>query len=115
MRLWPRLSLPCAGGSGDRGAKLVELGANAVEDPSARRLAAILPVSEAQVALFQPMMLPMWLELSALSLLTYGLSPARKPVSEPKVAAKRKRRRKATVKMRSGVVIPFARRAANEN
>jgi hypothetical protein len=95
--------------------KLVELGANAVEDPSARRLAAILPVSEAQVALFQPMMLPVWLELSALSLLTYGLSPARKPAPEPKVAVKRKNCRKATVKKPSATVIPFARRAVNDN
>jgi hypothetical protein len=54
-------------------------------------------------------------ELSALSLLTYGLRLARKLMAEPKVAAKRKTRRKATVNKRSAVVLPSERRVANEN
>jgi hypothetical protein len=76
--------------------ELVQLGAAIVEDPAAKRLAAILPWSEAQIALATPLMLPVWLELSGLVLLTYGLAPRRKP--KRKVAVKKSRKKKAPPK-----------------
>jgi hypothetical protein len=56
--------------------ELAKLGALTAEDPSARRIAAVLGVSEARVRLVTPLLLPVWLELSGLTLLTIGLSPA---------------------------------------
>jgi hypothetical protein len=75
-------------------AELVRLGSAIVVDPAARRLAAILPVSEATIGLAQPLMLPVWLELSGLVLLTYGLAPgAPKAPSKPAGAKARRKRR----------------------
>jgi len=53
-------------------------GAQVVEDPGARRLAAVLPVLEATIQLYEPLLLPVWLELTALATLTYGLAPVRR-------------------------------------
>jgi len=72
--------------------ELVRLGSATVIDPAARRLAALLPISEAQFGLVQPLMLPVWLELSGLVLLTYGLAPRHQPAVPPKIKARRKRR-----------------------
>ena len=51
-------------------AELVRLGATIAEDSLAKRLAAYTGVSEANVQLWQPVMLPAWLDLSGLVLLT---------------------------------------------
>ncbi len=59
-------------------------GAQVVEDPGARRLAAVLPVLEATIQLYEPLLLPVWLELTALATLTYGLAPIRRlPAPNP--------------------------------
>jgi len=63
-------------------------GAQIVEDPGTRRLAAFLPVSEATIQLYQPLLLPVWLELTALATLTYGLAPpGRRPAPSPPLPA----------------------------
>jgi hypothetical protein len=74
--------------------QLVQLGAHTAEDPGARRIAAMIPgLSEAQYGLLQPLLLPMWLELSGLSLLTYGLSKPKVQAKAPKAKRKRKKRK----------------------
>lgn len=89
--------------------QLVAAGAPIAEDSGAKRLAALLPITEANVSLYQPLMLPVWLELGGLVLLTYGLSsvPQRKKVPSRAV----KKRRKATTKRTN--VLPL--RARNDN
>lgn len=70
--------------------RLALMGVAKVEDSGARRLAAILPLTEAQIALYQPLLLPIWLELSGLALLTFGLSHR---TAEPPEKIRRKKRR----------------------
>src|SRR5262245_48609338 len=85
-------------------------------DPQARRIAAILPVSEEAVALYQPLILP--LSISALGLLLIAVgahSPKPRKVSQ-KRKGKRKRRKAlgaspARKHKTSAVVLPFARKA----
>ncbi|HXF53361.1 MAG TPA: hypothetical protein VNK52_04485 [Hyphomicrobiaceae bacterium] len=51
-------------------------------DPQARRIAAVLPLTEAQVQLYQPLILPMTISLLGILLLAYGAHPifaARRP------------------------------------
>jgi hypothetical protein len=89
--------------------RLVSVGVAKVEDSGAQRIAAIVPLSEAQIALYQPLLLPIWLELSGLALLTYGLS---QPTAAPYVEVKRRRRRKqkATVARGATNVVNFPKR-----
>lgn len=67
-------------------------------DPAAERLAVLLGVSEASVALYSPLALPLGLELGGFIFLATGLSPrSKKPDSRPKRSgrnAKAKVRRK---------------------
>jgi hypothetical protein len=74
--------------------ELTKLGARTAEDPAAQRIAAVLHVSEAQIGMVQPLLLPVWLELSGLVLLTYGLSSARReaPIEKPKRKARKQKR-----------------------
>jgi hypothetical protein len=74
--------------------ELTKLGARTVEDPAARRVAAMLGVSEAQIGTVQPLLLPIWLELSGLVLLTYGLSSPRReaPAEKPKRKGRKQKR-----------------------
>jgi hypothetical protein len=67
--------------------ELTKLGAPTAEDPAARRIAAWLGVSEAQVGLTQPLLLPVWIELSGLVLLTYGLSSSGRKRRDPEAVA----------------------------
>ena len=72
----------------------------------ARRLAGVTGLPEAAIALYQPLMLPVWLELSGLVLLTYGLSPGG-PVQKAAVARKRTiRRRKRQHRFKASVGKP---------
>ena len=89
--------------------RLATIGVAKVEDSGARRLAAILPLSEDQIALYQPLLLPIWLELSGLALLTYGLSPRTTApyVEQPK---RRRRKRKAAVVGGATNVVNFPKR-----
>lgn len=66
---------------------LTKLGARTVEDPSAKRIAAVLGVSEAQIAMAQPLLLPVWIELSGLALLTYGLSSSGRKRRNPEAVS----------------------------
>ncbi len=93
-------------------ADIVRLGAEIAEDSMAKRLAAFLPVSEAKVSLWQPVMLPTWLDLSGLALLTFGLGYAPQRQPEPKREKAKKKRKKSA--RRSAVIVPFAR-AINDN
>lgn len=68
-------------------AELAKLGAQTAEDPAARRIAGVLGVSEAQIAMVQPLLLPIWLELSGLALLTYGLSSSGRKRRDPEAVA----------------------------
>jgi hypothetical protein len=47
-----------------------------VDDSMARRIAAVLPVTEQQVQLYQPLLLPFALQLGGFVLLALGLAPA---------------------------------------
>jgi hypothetical protein len=65
----------------DARTKLDGVGAHTVEDPLARRLAAIIPgLSEGAIQLYLQLMFPMWLELSGLVLVSFGLAPPRRKV-----------------------------------
>lgn len=50
----------------------------ATEDPGAKRLAAVLGVSEASVAMYSPLLLPLGLELGGFIFLALGLAPRRR-------------------------------------
>jgi hypothetical protein len=98
----------------DARAKLAGLGARTVEDPLARRLAAIIPgVSEANVQLYLPLLLPTWLELSGLVLVSFGLAPPRRKVRikarKRRVKQKRAPRHKPVARL--GNVVRFPRKA----
>ena len=62
--------------------KLVGLGARVAEDPGARVMAALLPVSAETYRLISPALLPIWLELTAPLLLAFGLAPPRRRKDE---------------------------------
>jgi hypothetical protein len=97
--------------------RLLNAGAPIVEDSGAKRLAALLPfLSAADITLYQPVLLPVWLELGGIALLTFSLSPVHKQVRQPKARVKRKttKRRSKPRTKKTAVVIPFAR-AVNDN
>jgi hypothetical protein len=89
--------------------ELVKLGSATVEDPMARRLAALLPVSEAWIGTAQPLMLPVWLELSGLVLLTYGLAPRLQTAPTKKIRRRKKKRTPRTPAPPAAAVVPFKR------
>lgn len=85
----------------------MRLGATIAEDSLAKHLAAYTGVSEANVQLWQPVMLPAWLDLSGLVLITYGLGrPPKRQSAKPARKATRKREKPAK---RTAKVLPFAR------
>ena len=93
---------------GEARTKLAGVGAHTVEDPLARRLAAIIPgVSEGAIQLCLPLALPIWLELSGLVLVSFGLAPRRR--AKVKVRTRRAKK-KATPRKSpapSAKVVPF--------
>lgn len=92
-------------------AKLVDLGAQAVEDPGAQRIAALLSISAATYQQVSPMLLPLWLELAAPLLLSIGLAPVRK--ARAGVRRRRKRKRRLALKPSASIaVVPLKRAAA---
>lgn len=79
-------------------------------DPLASRLAAVLPVTEADIALYQPLVLPLAISATGLLLIACGAhSPKRRKVVRRK--GRRKKRRQPTPKPPSAKVIPLRRRA----
>ena len=85
-------------------------------DPQARRLAAIQPVSEEAIALYQPIILPVAISVLGLLLITAGAhqpTPV-KPQKRRKGKRRRKPRlgpRKPAAKTASATIVPFARKA----
>ncbi len=59
---------------------LVAIPAVKVEDPMSRRLAAATGLSEATVALYQPLLFPLALQIGGFFFLAYGFAPARNEV-----------------------------------
>lgn len=62
---------------------VVQAGAVEHSDPGARRLSHVLPISEDAVRLYMPLLLPLWVELAGLVLLSFGLS-RRRPAAAPR-------------------------------
>jgi hypothetical protein len=82
--------------------------AERVVDGMAVRISAALPfLSVEAVQLYQPLMLPLGLQLGGFLMLALGLSPKREP--EPKPASKRRSRRRAAArpKAKLGTVVSF--------
>lgn len=80
-------------------------------DPQARRLAAVLPVSEEAIQLYQPLVLPLAISALGLLLISTGAHQPR-PVKAPKRKGKRRRRaRKPPAKKASATVLPFKKSA----
>ena len=72
-------------------AKLIELGAYAVEDPGAQHVAAVLPISAATYQQIAPALLPVWLEMTAPLLFSIAVAPFH---SHVKARARKRRKRK---------------------
>jgi hypothetical protein len=76
-------------------------------DPQARRIAAILPVSEESVALYQPIILPLSISVLGLLLISVGAHTP-KPVKAQKRKGKRKpRKRLGNAKPRAKLPTPL--------
>lgn len=87
---------------------LAEKPAERVEDSMAKRISAAMPFLTAEdVELYQPLVLPLALQLGGFLMLALGLSP--KERIEPKPKARRKPRKKAAVKPKAklGTVVDF--------
>lgn len=81
------------------------------KDPMARRLAAVLPVSEEAVALYQPLILPLAISALGLLLIAAGAHPPKRRKA-PKRKGKRKRRKRlGPLAKPSTNVVPLRRRA----
>ena len=80
-----------------------------VADPGAERIANILGVSEANVALYSPLALPLGMELGGFIFLATGLAPRRREARNAAVARKAKRKAKAKprAKEKSVRVLPM--------
>jgi hypothetical protein len=82
--------------------------AERVEDSMARRISAAMPfLTAADVELYQPLVLPLGLQLGGFLMLALGLSPRR---AEPESKVKRRPRKKAVAKLKAkrlGTVVNF--------
>lgn len=84
----------------------------APKDPMASRLAAVLPVSEADIALYQPLILPLSISALGLLLIAAGThSPKHRKVRTRKGKRKKGRRPTSPRTPSSAKVIPLRRRA----
>ena len=82
------------------------------KDPMASRIAAVLPVSEEAVRLYQPLVLPLSISALGLLLITSGAhSPKRRKVQKRKGKRKRRRRPVSQASQRQNNVVPMRRRA----
>ena len=83
------------------------------KDPLASRLAAVLPVSEEAVALYQPLVLPVTIAVLGLLMIEVGAHLAPPPETAAKPRGKRKRKRKPkspSPQPSSDKVVPLHRR-----
>jgi hypothetical protein len=78
-------------------------------DPQARRLAAILPVSEEAIQLYQPIILPVSISVLGLLLIAAGAHTPR-PVVVRRVGKRKKRRRALAQKPSPSNVVPLRAR-----
>lgn len=82
-------------------------------DPMARRLAAVLPVSEAAIQLYQPLVLPLSISALGLLLIASGAHQPQRPKAKRRVT---KRKRKAKLKAKPAApsnVVAMPRRSVN--
>ena len=88
------------------------------KDSQAVRLAAILPVSEEAVALYQPIVLPVAISVLGLLLVSAGAHNSPKPVKAPRRKGRKPRKRlgprksKPAAAPKKGTVLPFVRKAS---
>jgi hypothetical protein len=75
-------------------------------DPQARRLAAILPVSEEPIQLYQPLILPIAISVLGLLLIAVGAHTPKRHMAK-KRRGRRKRKALGRVGRPSAKVIPF--------
>jgi hypothetical protein len=75
-------------------------------DPQARRLAAILPVSEKAIALYQPIILPVAISVLGLLLIAVGAHTPKRSKAK-KRRGRRRRRALGRVGRPSAKVLPF--------
>ena len=90
-------------------AKLIGLGARAVEDPGAQRIAALLPISAATYQQIAPALLPLWLELTAPLLLSIGLAPSRRRARAQLLNRSKRKKRISPKAVTLDAVIPLKR------
>lgn len=84
----------------------------APKDPMVSRLAAVIPVSEADIALYQPLVLPLSISITGLLLIAAGAhSPTRRKVKTRRSKRKRRSRSRHLSQPSSAKVIPLRRRA----
>lgn len=83
-------------------------------DPMASRIAAVLPVSEAAVQLYQPLVLPLSISALGLLLIAFGAHPAKRPrTQQPKGKRRRRARRKPKPVTQPSNLVALPRRTAN--
>lgn len=90
-------------------AKLIGLGAWAVEDLGAHRIAALLPISAATYQQIAPALLPLWLELTAPLLLSIGLAPSRRRARAQLLNRSKRKKRISPKAVNLSAVIPLRR------
>jgi hypothetical protein len=78
-----------------------------IADPGAERIANILGVSEANVALYSPLALPLGMELGGFVFLATGLAPRRRAVRNPAPTRRIKPKAKLRGKGKSVRVLPM--------
>lgn len=83
------------------------------KDPMASRLAAVLPVSEAAISLYQPLVLPLAISITGLLLISVGAHQPKRRKAKKRRAKRKKGRRPAPPKpsARQGNVVPLRKRA----
>jgi hypothetical protein len=81
------------------------------KDPMASRLAAVLPVSEADIALYQPLVLPLAISITGLLLIAAGAHQPKRRKVQARRGKRKKRRSPVSPKPSSAKVIPLRRRA----
>lgn len=80
-------------------------------DPMASRLAAVLPMSEAAISLYQPLVLPLAISITGLLLIASGAHHPTRRKAQKRRGKRKKRRSPVSPKPSSAKVIPLRRRA----
>lgn len=84
------------------------------KDPMASRIAAVLPVSEAAVQLYQPLVLPLSISGLGLLLIAFGAHPVKRPKAQQRKGKRKRRpRSKPRPALQPSNVVALPRRTAN--